>query len=145
MNLSQSLGFQPWLKAWVGDNQFASTFLLLLFGYEVRRGVYHVDTPAQGCLFLAGACMEKWTPQNAVSRMQAELDGVEAKVEVNWCCSHGKGCKKLDPSRTLFCYMLNAQSIKKQISNPVLIGPLKNSHACMLKQICWNNKKSNVC
>ncbi|XP_053130531.1 vacuolar protein sorting-associated protein 37D [Hemicordylus capensis] len=28
-----------------------------------------------------GACMEKWTPENAVSRLQAELDGVEAKVE----------------------------------------------------------------
>ncbi|XP_054858069.1 vacuolar protein sorting-associated protein 37D [Eublepharis macularius] len=28
-----------------------------------------------------GDCMEKWTPQNAVSRLQAELDGVEAKVE----------------------------------------------------------------
>nr|XP_056721085.1 vacuolar protein sorting-associated protein 37D-like [Euleptes europaea] len=28
-----------------------------------------------------GACMEKWTPQNAVSRLQSELDGVEANVE----------------------------------------------------------------
>ncbi|CAI5795121.1 VPS37 C-terminal domain-containing protein [Podarcis lilfordi] len=28
-----------------------------------------------------GACMAKWTPENAVSRLQAELDGVEAKVE----------------------------------------------------------------
>lgn len=26
--------------------------------------------------------MEKWTPENAVGRLQAELSGVEAKVEV---------------------------------------------------------------
>lgn len=32
----------------------------------------------------AGACMEKWTPENAVGRLQAELSGVEAKVEVSW-------------------------------------------------------------
>ncbi|XP_061460941.1 vacuolar protein sorting-associated protein 37D [Rhineura floridana] len=28
-----------------------------------------------------GACMAKWTPENAMSRLQAELDSVEAKVE----------------------------------------------------------------
>ncbi|XP_062816598.1 vacuolar protein sorting-associated protein 37D isoform X1 [Anolis carolinensis] len=28
-----------------------------------------------------GACMAKWTPENALSRLQAELDGVEIRVE----------------------------------------------------------------
>nr|XP_020659599.1 vacuolar protein sorting-associated protein 37D [Pogona vitticeps] len=28
-----------------------------------------------------GACMAKWTPENALSRLQAELDSVESKVE----------------------------------------------------------------
>ncbi|XP_042298401.1 vacuolar protein sorting-associated protein 37D [Sceloporus undulatus] len=28
-----------------------------------------------------GACMAKWTPENAMSRLQAELDSVESKVE----------------------------------------------------------------
>lgn len=44
---------------------------------------------AKALFCFAGDCMEKWTPQNAVSRLQSELNGVEAKVEVSQGPNHG--------------------------------------------------------
>lgn len=42
-----------------------------------------MDVKAELALCLTGACMAKWTPENALSRLQAELENVEAKVEVS--------------------------------------------------------------
>ncbi|XP_070802540.1 vacuolar protein sorting-associated protein 37D [Pituophis catenifer annectens] len=65
----QNLGLQPRL-----ENGKAS----LAIKYQELQELRETCHDKQQRL---GACMAKWTPENALSRLQAELENVEAKVE----------------------------------------------------------------
>ncbi|KAG8122863.1 hypothetical protein E2320_018303 [Naja naja] len=65
----QNLGLQPQL-----ENGKAS----LAIKYQELQELRETCHDKQQRL---GACMAKWTPENALSRLQAELENVEAKVE----------------------------------------------------------------
>ncbi|XP_034276930.1 vacuolar protein sorting-associated protein 37D isoform X2 [Pantherophis guttatus] len=71
----QNLGLQPRL-----ENGKAS----LAIKYQELQELRETCHDKQQRL---GACMAKWTPENALSRLQAELENVEAKVE--WYSSYG--------------------------------------------------------
>ncbi|KAJ6655712.1 hypothetical protein lerEdw1_004765 [Lerista edwardsae] len=74
-----------------------------------------------------GACMEKWTPENAVGRLQAELSGVEAKVEVR----QGYG----EQMEQFLCWDLPAETFVESFQHSRRLSHLRRTQLEKLQEI----------